>query len=305
MTLLSVKDLSVSIHEQPIIKNISFNLGAGEILALTGESGSGKSISALALMGLLPHGSKKEGIINFEGTDLNKISEPNFCKLRGKKISMVFQEPMTALNPVQSIGKQISETLVQHKACAPNELKNRVRKTMDRVGLRGIDPSRFPHQLSGGQRQRVVIAMAICLEPSILIADEPTTALDVTTQSKILKLIQEFAEKDGISIILITHDLAIVANISNYLLLMKEGILVDQGQPKRVFRDLSHPYTKKLFSASSEQFSFKENNLSKEKLLEVRSVSVNYGSHERGIFSKGKSVEAVSNVSLDLSLIHI
>ena len=120
MTLLSVKDLSVSIHEQPIIKNISFNLGAGEILALTGESGSGKSISALALMGLLPHGSKKEGIINFEGTDLNKISEPNFCKLRGKKISMVFQEPMTALNPVQSIGKQISETLVQHKACAPN-----------------------------------------------------------------------------------------------------------------------------------------------------------------------------------------
>ena len=300
MTLLSVKNLSVSIHEQPIIKNVSFNLGAGEILALTGESGSGKSISALALMGLLPHGSKKEGIINFEGKDLNKISESNFCKLRGKKISMVFQEPMTALNPVQSIGKQISETLIQHKACAQNELKDRVRKAMDRVGLNGIDPSRFPHQLSGGQRQRVVIAMAICLEPSILIADEPTTALDVTTQSKILKLIQEFAEKDGISIILITHDLAIVANISNYLLLMKEGILVDQGRPKKVFRDLSHPYTKKLFSASSEQFSFKETNPSKEKLLEVRSVSVKYRSHERGIFSKGKSVEAVSNVSLDI-----
>ena len=300
MTLLSVKNLSVSIHEQPIIKNVSFNLRAGEILALTGESGSGKSISALALMGLLPYGSKKKGVINFEGKDLNKISEPNFCKLRGKKISMVFQEPMTALNPVQSIGKQISETLIQHKACAPNELKNRVRKAMDRVGLRDIDPSRFPHQLSGGQRQRVVIAMAICLEPSILIADEPTTALDVTTQSKILNLIQEFAEKDGISIILITHDLAIVANISNYLLLMREGILVDQGQPKKVFRDLSHPYTKKLFSASSEQVSFKETNPSKEKLLEVRSVSVNYRSHERGIFSKGKSVEAVSNVSLDI-----
>ena len=300
MTLLTVKDLSVSIHEQPIIKNISFSLGAGEILALTGESGSGKSISALALMGLLPYGSKKKGLINFEGKDLNKISETNFCKLRGKKISMVFQEPMTALNPMQSIGKQISETLVQHKACAPNELKNRVRKTMDRVGLRDIDPSRFPHQLSGGQRQRVVIAMAICLEPSILIADEPTTALDVTTQSKILKLLQEFSEKDGISVILITHDLAIVANIANYLLLMKEGVLVDQGKPRQVFKDLSHPYTKKLFSASRQRFSFKENNLSEEKLLEVRSVSVNYKSHEKGVFSKGKSVVAVSDVSLDI-----
>ena len=300
MTLLSVKNLSVSIHEQPIIKNVSFNLGAGEILALTGESGSGKSISALALMGLLPHGSKKEGIINFEGKDLNKISEPNFCKLRGKKISMVFQEPMTALNPLKNIGRQISETLVQHKACAPHELKNRVRNTMDRVGLSGIDPSRFPHQLSGGQRQRVVIAMAVCLEPSILIADEPTTALDVTTQAKILELLKKFAEQDGISIILITHDLAIVANIANYLILMKEGILVDQGEPKKVFRDLAHPYTKKLFSASSQKLILKENEISEGKLLEVNSVSVNYKSHNRGLFSKGTSIEAVSDVSFDI-----
>ena len=258
MTLLSVRNLSVAIHEKPIVKDISFNLGAGEILALTGESGSGKSISALALMGLLPLGSKKGGIINFDGKDLNKISENKFCKLRGKKISMVFQEPMTALNPLKNIGRQISETLVQHKACAPHELKNRVRNTMDRVGLSGIDPSRFPHQLSGGQRQRVVIAMAVCLEPSILIADEPTTALDVTTQAKILELLKKFAEQDGISIILITHDLAIVANIANYLILMKEGILVDQGEPKKVFRDLAHPYTKKLFSASSQKLILKE-----------------------------------------------
>ena len=164
MTLLSVRNLSVAIHEKPIVKDISFNLGTGEILALTGESGSGKSISALALMGLLPLGSKKGGIINFDGNDLNKISENKFCKLRGKKISMVFQEPMTALNPLKNIGRQISETLVQHKACALHELKNRVRNTMDRVGLSGIDPSRFPHQLSGGQRQRVVIAMAVCLK---------------------------------------------------------------------------------------------------------------------------------------------
>ena len=132
MTLLSIKDLSVSIYGKPIIRNVSFKLGAGEILALTGESGSGKSISALALMGLLPYGSKKGGIINFEGKDLNKITETNFCKLRGKKISMVFQEPMTALNPVLSIGKQIAETLVQHKACAPNELKNLIVKMLRR-----------------------------------------------------------------------------------------------------------------------------------------------------------------------------
>ena len=246
MTLLSVRNLSVAIHEKPIVKDISFNLGTGEILALTGESGSGKSISALALMGLLPLGSKKGGIINFDGNALNKISENKFCKLRGKKISMVFQEPMTALNPLKNIGRQISETLVQHKACAPNELKNRVRNIMDRVGLSGIDPSRFPHQLSGGQRQRVVIAMAVCLKPSILIADEPTTALDVTTQAKILELLKKFAEQDGISIILITHDLAVVANIANYLILMKEGILVDQGEPKR-FLETLHTHIQKNY----------------------------------------------------------
>ncbi len=254
MTLLSVRNLSVAIHEKPIVKDISFNLGTGEILALTGESGSGKSISALALMGLLPLGSKKGGIINFDGNDLNKISENKFCKLRGKKISMVFQEPMTALNPLKNIGRQISETLVQHKACAPHELKNRVRNTMDRVGLSGIDPSRFPHQLSGGQRQRVVIAMAVCLEPSI----------------------------------------------ANYLILMKEGILVDQGEPRKVFRDLAHPYTKKLFSASSQKLILKENEISEGKLLEVNSVSVNYKSHNRGLFSKGTSIEAVSDVSFDI-----
>ena len=301
MTLLSIKDLSVSIYGKPIIRNVSFKLGAGEILALTGESGSGKSISALALMGLLPYGSKKGGIINLEGKDLNKITETNFCKLRGKKISMVFQEPMTALNPVLSIGKQIAETLVQHKACAPNELKNLVRKTMDRVGLQNIKPSRFPHELSGGQRQRVVIAMAVCLQPKVLIADEPTTALDVTTQSKILALLRDFAKKDGISIILITHDLAIVANIANYLLLMKDGILVDQGKPIKVFKDLSHPYTQKLFSASNQSLALKKRAYSGEELLEVKSISVSYKSNDKGILFKRASFEAVSDVSFNIN----
>ena len=149
MTLLSVRNLSVAIHEKPIVKDISFNLGAGEILALTGESGSGKSISALALMGLLPLGSKKGGIINFDGKDLNKISENKFCKLRGKKISMVFQEPMTALNPLKNIGRQISETLVQHKACAPHELKNRVR--IHGPGwIKRYRPVTFPSSTIGG-----------------------------------------------------------------------------------------------------------------------------------------------------------
>ena len=240
MTLLSVRNLSVAIHEKPIVKDISFNLGAGEILALTGESGSGKSISALALMGLLPLGSKKGGIINFDGNDLNKISENKFCKLRGKKISMVFQEPMTALNPLKNIGRQISETLVQHKACAPHELKNRVRNTMDRVGLSGIDPSRFPHQLSGGQRQRVVIAMAVCLEPSILIADEPTTALDVSVQSQILELIKSLCKKRRLGVIIITHDIGVIANIADRVTVMYNGSIVETGLVRQVLLSPKH-----------------------------------------------------------------
>jgi len=249
MTLLSVRNLSVAIHEKPIVKDISFNLGAGEILALTGESGSGKSISALALMGLLPLGSKKGGIINFDGNDLNKISENKFCKLRGKKISMVFQEPMTALNPLKNIGRQISETLVQHKACAPHELKNRVRNTMDRVGLSGIDPSRFPHQLSGGQRQRVVIAMAVCLEPSILIADEPTTALDVTIQAQVINLIKDIIKEYQMGVIFITHDLGVIAQVADHVAVMYLGSVVEKGPVNEILKNPKHPYTKGLLQA--------------------------------------------------------
>ena len=293
MSLLSVENLYLQFDTDEgritAVDDVSFELNAGEVLGLVGESGSGKSVTALSILKLLPyqiasHSSKSS--IKLKGKEILKMSSGEIRKIRGDSISMIFQEPMTALNPLKNIGRQISETLVQHKACAPHELKNRVRNTMDRVGLSGIDPSRFPHQLSGGQRQRVVIAMAVCLEPSILIADEPTTALDVTTQAKILELLKKFAEQDGISIVLITHDLAIVANIANYLILMKEGILVDQGEPKKVFRDLAHPYTKKLFSASSQKLILKENEISEGKLLEVNSVSVNYKSHNKGIFSK-------------------
>jgi peptide/nickel transport system ATP-binding protein len=252
MTLLSVRDLSVTIHGKPILRGISFDVAAGEVFGLVGESGSGKSMTALALMRLLPFGARAEGRALLQGDDLLALSERRMCGLRGRAVGMIFQEPMTALNPVQTIGDQVAETLVIHGAARRGEALREARKRLDRVGLleERFPLDRFPHELSGGQRQRVCIAMAVALRPKLLIADEPTTALDVTTQAQILDLLKGLVEEDGMALMLITHDLAVVAGVADHVAVMQAGQIVEAGETEAVFRQRQHPYTRALFAAS-------------------------------------------------------
>ena len=213
--LLDIDALTVEIQGTRILDTVSLNIAPGEILALTGESGSGKSMTALATMGLLPQGARASGRIALDGTDLLTLPERRLCDIRGRDIGMVFQEPMTALNPVQSIGAQVSETILQHAPRTPRaKARAQAREALARCGL-DLPLSRYPHELSGGQRQRVVIAMAIALRPRLLIADEPTTALDVTTQAQILDLLQDLPKTEGMALMMITHDLAVVSEMAD------------------------------------------------------------------------------------------
>ena len=253
MTLLSVKNLSVKIDNKAILKNISFDIKRGEIFALLGESGSGKSMTATAITKLLPDHSKMNGRILFENSDIANYSDNEMCHIRGSQISMIFQEPMTALNPLKTIGNQISETLRVHKYINRTMADEAAMRGLTRVGLNTniISPDRFPHELSGGQRQRVMIAMAVALEPKLVIADEPTTALDVKTQSEILKLLQDLVREDRIALLLITHDLAIISKISQRVAIMKDGEILDKGSTSTLFKKPSHPYTRQLLLAAT------------------------------------------------------
>ena len=256
MTLLGLQDLSVTLEtpEGParVLDGISFELAAGESLGIVGESGCGKSMTALAVMGLLPAAARAEGRILFEGQDLLRLDEKALCGLRGRRIAMVFQEPMTALNPVQSIGDQVAEGLCWHLGIARGEAAQRAARLLDRVGLPQprFSLDLFPHQLSGGQRQRVVIAMALACNPALLIADEPTTALDVTSQAEILDLIAEVTAESGMALMLITHDLAVVWQNTAAMLVMYAGCVVERGTTAEVFTRMAHPYTRGLLAAS-------------------------------------------------------
>ena len=255
MSLLQVKNLSVTIPtiDGPlqIIKDVNFFIKRGERLGIVGESGCGKSITALTLMSLLPAKSSVSGSVKLDGMDLLKLNYRQMCGVRGKRIGMIFQEPMTALNPVATIGAQLSESLNLHLQLDKTEGKKRVLELLDKVGL---PESRFPlnlypHQLSGGQRQRVMIAMAIACEPDILIADEPTTALDVTVQEQILTLISELADNSGMALVMISHDLGVIAQTTENVMVMYTGRIMEQGRTVDVFKKMSHPYTRGLFSA--------------------------------------------------------
>ena len=250
MSLLAIKDLSLSIGDTPILHDIDLDMRPGEIVAITGESGSGKSMTALAVMGLLPQGSAPNGAVLLNGTDILQTSEPDLCKLRGNTMGMVFQEPMTALNPVQTIGDQVAETILIHEKTSKAKAHKRAVAMLDRVGLK-VSPKRYPHELSGGQRQRVVIAMAIALRPKLLIADEPTTALDVTTQARILDLLRDLVREFDMGLLLITHDLAVVADVADQIVVMQKGRVVEAGQTQTLLRNMQHPYTKALFAAST------------------------------------------------------
>jgi peptide/nickel transport system ATP-binding protein len=301
MSLLSIQNLTLDIHDFDILKGIAFDIEAGEIVAITGESGSGKSMTALAAMQLLPQGAQTRGHIMFDGQDLTELSETQLCAMRGNDIGMVFQEPMTALNPVKTIGDQVAETILIHERTTKADARSRAAETLERVGLpqSQYPLSRFPHELSGGQRQRVVIAMAIALRPRLLIADEPTTALDVTTQAQILELLTRLAREDGMGLMMITHDLAVVADIADRIIVMRHGEIVEQGDTQALLHNMQHPYTRMLFAASAHRVTLPEVHASAP-LLEVKNVTRFYHTPRKSLFGKPGKFHAVNDLSFTL-----
>ncbi|MCB9025736.1 MAG: ABC transporter ATP-binding protein [Bdellovibrionaceae bacterium] len=255
-TLVKVENLSVEFKtDDGIIKaiqNISFNIPKGKTVGLVGESGSGKSVSSLAIMGLIPMppGKITTGSITFEGNDLLKATESEMRKIRGNRISMIFQEPMTSLNPVFTIGDQIGETLMLHQNLSKDEAIKKSLDLLHQVGIPNAEEriKSYPHEMSGGQRQRVMIAMAIACEPDLLIADEPTTALDVTIQKQILELLADLQKQYGMSILFITHDLGVIADIADEVIVMYKGEIVEKNDTETIFTHSSHPYTKGLIA---------------------------------------------------------
>ena len=302
MSLLSIENLNLRIHNHKILKDVSLAIDAGEIVAITGESGSGKSLTALATMQLLPKGTQCTGRILLDGRDVLALTEAELCALRGNDVGMVFQEPMTALNPVKTIGAQVSETLRVHdRSVSKASAEARAAETLERVGLpqSRFPLSRYPHELSGGQRQRVVIAMAIALRPRLLIADEPTTALDVTTQAQILQLLQRLAREDGMGLMMITHDLAVVAEMADRIVVMRHGEVVEQGPTATLLREMQHPYTRMLFAASGHKVALPPAP-APAPLLEVRNVSRDYRLPRTTLFGKPGVFRAVDDVSFTI-----
>jgi len=253
--LIEVDNLGVTLNTSrgaaQAVRNVGFSLRRGETLGLVGESGCGKSVTALALMGLLPDSAVVRGSIRLDGRELVGVGDADYRRLRGNRVSMIFQEPMTALNPMHTIGRQVAEPLRRHKGLSAAQARNEAIALLDRVGLpdaaRRVDA--YPHQFSGGQRQRVTIAMALACQPDLLIADEPTTALDVTIQGQILDLIADLVAERGMAMILISHDLGVIAENVRKMMVMYGGTVVESGRTADVFARMGHPYTQGLFRA--------------------------------------------------------
>ena len=330
-SILKIENLSISFGDNEVIHNISYNLNKNEILGLVGESGSGKSVSSLAVLGLLPRKISKinQGSIIFNGHDLTQLSSKAFQNIRGHKIAMIFQEPMSSLNPSMTCGKQVQEILLQHTKLSKRETKEETLLLLEKVKLPDANRvfNAYPHEVSGGQKQRVMIAMAIACKPDILIADEPTTALDVTVQKDIISLLKELQAETKMSIIFITHDLALISEIADRVLVMYKGDIVEQGTVTSIFKNPVHNYTKALInsrpslntrlktlptiqdflndSISNEIITPKqreENHKSlyaKKPLLEVINVEKEYFS-KTGFFTKPQTFKAVNNVSFKL-----
>jgi peptide/nickel transport system ATP-binding protein len=305
--LLEIENLSISLPsgaDRPLaVEDVSFTLSRNEILCVVGESGSGKSMSANAIMGLLPrpHVQPVGGAIRFEGQDLLQLSEARLRDLRGSRIGMIFQEPMTALNPLMRIGEQIMEVFDAHGALSKAERKARVVELLRDVGLPEPETlgESYPFRLSGGQRQRVMIAMALALEPAILIADEPTTALDVTTQAQILDLIKKLQAEHNMAVMFITHDFGVVAEIADRVAVMQYGKIVEMGPADQVLNDPKHDYTRRLIAAVPQFEPPERPQIEGPPLLSVKSLEKTYVT-ERGIFTKGREVPAAQDITFDI-----
>ena len=333
--LLSINNLEISFKNEggykAVIKNISYDLHENEILGIVGESGSGKSVSSLAIMGLLPvHISKvSEGTIVFDGKNVAHLSESELQNLRGNEIAMIFQEPMSSLNPSLKCGFQVQEILLQHTKLSNSDAKAETLLLFEKVKLPNPEIlfEKYPHEISGGQKQRVMIAMAIACKPQLLIADEPTTALDVTVQKEIIQLLGDIQQETGMSIIFISHDLSLVSEIAHRVLVMYKGEIVEQGEVKQIFRNPEHNYTKALIASRpslnfrlkrlptiqdflsndinpeivtlDNRLQFHDKLYSQEPILEVINVEKEYFS-TAGFFGKKSGFKAVNDVSFKL-----
>nr|WP_245444090.1 ABC transporter ATP-binding protein [Microvirga sp. KLBC 81] len=304
--VLSIENLSIGLpalaDRQHAIKDLSLTILPGETLCVVGESGSGKSMTAMAAIGLLPPAVRVlSGTVKLGGFDLLALDEEGWCDVRGREIGMVFQEPMTSLNPVMRVADQIAETFQAHRLLSPAERYKRAVELLTEVNLPNPEliARAYPHELSGGQRQRVMIAMALALEPKLLIADEPTTALDVTTQAQVLKLIDNLRRKKGTAVLFITHDFGVVAEIADRVAVLQNGELVEQGTADEVLHNPQHPYTNRLLAAVPSLTPPPPKELQNEPIiLKVDSLTKSYGG--RGLFRKSREVQAADAVSFDI-----
>ena len=250
--LLSIEQLTIAFRGKPVVRELSLAIQPGEVLGLVGESGSGKSVTSLAILGLVESAAEVRGSIRFDGEELLTLRPEAMRRYRGRRIAMIFQEPMTALNPVMQVGRQIAEAIETHQpTLTRREVRNAVIANLEAVAL--PDPEKrytdYPHQFSGGQRQRILIAMALANRPQLLIADEPTTALDVTVQAQVLKLLRDLQQQFGLAMLFISHDLAVVAEVADRVAVMRHGWLLEQGSREQIFHTPRHPYTRSLLGA--------------------------------------------------------
>ena len=312
--LLSIHSLSLGFKKdngfQEVVHGIDFDVFEGEILGIVGESGSGKSVTALSILKLLAASGKiLNGNIQFDGNEITELSEKQLQKIRGSQISYVFQEPMTSLNSVLTIGKQLEEMLLLHEDMDKEKRQERMVEALEEVGLQQVREllHAYPHQLSGGMRQRVMIAMAMICRPRLLIADEPTTALDITVQAKVLDLLKELNQKHGTTILLISHDLFVIRSICSRVIVMRQGDIVEQGNVDFIYESPNADYTKQLLEASLHLHSIKEDDKSLKKseedrkpVLSVKQLSVCYPNRKERLFAKTTKKEVVKKVSFDL-----
>ena len=300
--ILEVENLSVDFRGTEVVHNVGFNVDRGETVAIVGESGSGKSVTALSVMQLLPYeyASHPTGSILVDGQEVVGLKEEEMLKIRGNRVGMIFQEPMTSLNPLHHIEKQIGEVLYVHRGMGVKESRAKSLELLEMVGLQRAEERlrSYPHQLSGGQRQRVMIAMALANEPDLLIADEPTTALDVTIQAQILNLLVELKESLGMALLLITHDLGVVRKLADRTCVMTNGEMVEQGATSSIFLSPQHEYTQHLIAAepSGDPVIMKPNSLV---VMQADKISVKFNLN-RGLFAKKKFMKAVDEVSLTI-----